>query len=256
MKLTGTATLHAPPSQVWAALTNPDVLARSIPGCQRLEPAGPDSYRFTVTAGVASIRGTYTGEVALTQQHEPTSLVLTARGAGAPGTVATSIHITLNPADGATEVSYDADAVIGGLIGAVGQRMLVSVAGLLIGEFLTSVDQVLTGPGAALASPPPLTADGSAPADPARPGTAPATTGTATTAPATAAAPTRAAPTTAAPTTAAPTTAAPTTAAPTTAATTTAAPTTGPAFVRGALAGAAVTLAGVAIRGLIGRRSR
>src|SRR5580693_6155054 len=234
MKLTGTATLHAPPSQVWAALTNPDVLARSIPGCQRLEPAGPDSYRFTVTAGVASIRGTYTGEVALTQQHEPTSLVLTARGAGAPGTVATSIHITLTPADGATEVSYDADAVIGGLIGAVGQRMLVTVAGLLISEFLTSVDQVLTGPGAALASPPPLTADGSAPADPARPGTAPANTGTAATAPATAAAPTRAAPTTAAPTTAA--------------------TTTGPAFVRGALAGAAVTLAGVAIRGLIGRR--
>jgi uncharacterized protein len=266
MKLTGTATLHAPPSQVWAALTNPDVLARSIPGCQRLEPAGPDSYRFTVTAGVASIRGTYTGEVALTQQHEPTSLVLTARGAGAPGTVATSIHITLNPADGATEVSYDADAVIGGLIGAVGQRMLVSVAGLLIGEFLTSVDQVLTGPGAALASPPPLTADGNAPADPARPGTAPATTGTATTGTATTGTATTgtattgtattAPATTAAPTTAAPTTAAPTTAAPTTAAPTTAAPTTGPAFVRGALAGAAVTLAGVAIRGLIGRRSR
>jgi uncharacterized protein len=184
MKLTGTATLHAPPSQVWAALTNPDVLARSIPGCQRLEPAGPDSYRFTVTAGVASIRGTYTGEVALTQQHEPTSLVLTARGAGAPGTVATSIHITLTPADGVTEVSYDADAAIGGLIGAVGQRMLVSVAGLLISEFLTSVDQVLTAPAT----------------------TAPATTAPATTAPATTAAPTTAAPTTAAPTTAAPTT--------------------------------------------------
>jgi carbon monoxide dehydrogenase subunit G len=85
MKLTGTATLHAPASQVWAALTDPDVLARSIPGCQRLEPAGPDSYRFTVTAGVASIRGTYTGEVALAQQHEPTSLVLTARGAATTG---------------------------------------------------------------------------------------------------------------------------------------------------------------------------
>ncbi len=241
MKLTGTATLHAPASQVWAALTDPDVLARSIPGCQRLEPAGPDSYRFSVTAGVASIRGTYTGEVALTQQHEPTSLVLTARGAGAPGTVATSIHIMLTPAAGATEVSYEADAVIGGLIGAVGQRMLVSVAGLLISEFLTSVDQVLTGPGAALASPTPLTSDGSAPADPARPGTASVTTAPATTGPAT---------------TAPATTAAPTTAAPTTAAPTTAAPTTGPAFVRGALAGAAVTLAGVAIRGLIGRRSR
>ena len=223
MKLTGTAILHAPASQVWAALTDPAVLARTIPGCDRLEPAGPDSYRFTITAGVASIRGTYTGVVALTEQHEPTSLVLTARGAGAPGTVATSIRITLIPAGITTEVSYDADAAIGGFLAAVGQRLLVSVAGLLIGEFLMAVDQVLTGTGAIPASlaPAPLTAPGSASASPAPPTTVLTTTG--------------------------PTTAGPTTTAP---------PTTGPAFVRGALTGAAVTLAGVAIRGLIGRRSR
>ncbi len=233
MKLSGTATLHAPASQAWAALTDPAVLARTIPGCDGLEPAGPDSYRFTITAGVASIRGTYTGEVALTQQHEPTSLVLTARGAGAPGTVATSIHITLIPAGATTEVSYDADAAIGGLLAAVGQRMLASVAGLLISEFLTAVDQVLTGTGAVPASlaPAPLTGPGSASAS--------------------------LAPTTTAPTTTAPTTTAATSMAPVTTAPATTAPTaTGPAFVRGALTGAAVTLAGVAIRGLIGRRSR
>jgi uncharacterized protein len=224
MKLSGTATLHAPASQVWAALTDPAVLARTIPGCERLEPAGLDSYRFTVMAGVASIRGTYTGVVALAQQHEPTSLVLTARGAGAPGTVATSIHITLLPADGTTEVSYDADAAIGGLLAAVGQRMLVSVAELLIREFLTSVDQVLTGPGVAPASPapPPLTA----PASPVPAIEVPATTVSTTTGPAN------------------------------TGPTTTGPASTSPAFVRGALTGAAVTLAGVAIRGLFGRRSR
>lgn len=177
MKLSGTATLHAPASQAWAALTDPAVLARTIPGCDGLEPAGPDSYRFTITAGVASIRGTYTGEVALTQQHEPTSLVLTARGAGAPGTVATSIHITLIPAGATTEVSYDADAAIGGLLAAVGQRMLASVAGLLISEFLTAVDQVLTGTGAVPASLAP------APATTAATSIAPVTTAPATTAP-------------------------------------------------------------------------
>jgi uncharacterized protein len=117
------------------------VLARTIPGCERLEPAGPDSYRFTVTAGLASIRGTYTGEVALAQQHEPTSLVLTARGGGAPGTVATSIHITLLPADGTTEVSYDADAAIDGLIAAVGQRMLGSVTRYLIAQFFGALER-------------------------------------------------------------------------------------------------------------------
>ena len=79
--------------------------------------------------GVASIQGTYTGEVALSQQREPTSFVLTARGAGAPAPIATSISVTLTPAgDGTTELGYDADAAIGGLIAGVGQRMLASVA--------------------------------------------------------------------------------------------------------------------------------
>ena len=88
--------------------------------------------------------------------------MLTARGAGGPGTVATSIHVTLSPAAGSTtELSYDADAEIGGMIASVGQRMLASVADRLIGEFFASVDQALTEPqpeAEAMAS-----SDGSAP---------------------------------------------------------------------------------------------
>ncbi len=160
MKLSGTATMGASATRVWAALTDPAVLVLTIPGCERLEPAGPDSYLFTLTAGVASIRGTYIGEVALSQQREPTSLVLTAGCAGSPGTIATTIHITLTEAGGGTtEVSYEADAAIAGPIAGVGQRMLASVARLLIGDFLMSVDQVLSGDAAAPATAPPAVPD-------------------------------------------------------------------------------------------------
>jgi hypothetical protein len=218
MRLSGTAMLDGPASQVWAALTDPAVLARTIPGCEQLEPAGPDSYRFTVTAGVASVRGTYSGEVELSQQQEPTSLVLTARCAGTPGTVATSIQITLTPGGGTTEVSYDADVAVGGLIAGVGQRMLASVGRLLIDEFLSSVDLVLAGNGAVSDRPAPVAIPGHPPVSAAPQPSASAALGS-------------------------------------TGATSTGA-TKAPAFLGGALAGAAVTLAGVAIRGLIGRRSR
>jgi len=156
MKISGTTTMHAPAGDVWAALTDPAVLVAAIPGCERLEPAGPDRYRFTITAGFASIQGTYAGEVALSQQREPAFFVLTARGAGGPGTVATSIHVALSPATGGTtELSYDADAQIGGMIAGIGQRMLGSIAERLIGEFFASVDQALTRPGALSARPAP-----------------------------------------------------------------------------------------------------
>ena len=146
MKIRGAATMHAPADKVWIALNDPAVLVRTIPGCEQLEATGPDSYRLTVTAGVASIQGTYTGEVALSERQEPSSFLMTASGAGGPGTVSTSVQVRLAPnGDGSTELSYDADAVIGGMIASVGQRMLASVAKKMAREFFTAVDDVLTG---------------------------------------------------------------------------------------------------------------
>lgn len=155
MKVTGSAVLHAPRDRVWAALNDPAVLVRTIPGCQRLEQVGPDAYRATVTAGVASIKGTYSGDVRLSDQAEPGSFVLHAAGAGAPGTVSADVRVTLAEADGgATRLDYDADAVVGGVIGGVGQRMLAGVAKKTAGEFFSAVDDVLTGRAAAPAAAP------------------------------------------------------------------------------------------------------
>jgi uncharacterized protein len=145
VKVSGDATLHAPIERVWRALNDPAVLVRTIPGCERLEATGPDSYAMTVTAGVASIKGTYSGEVKLSDQRPPASFVMTASGAGAPGTVSTEVQVRLSQVDGATRLTYDADAVVGGMIGGVGQRMLASVAKKTAGEFFAAVDDVLTG---------------------------------------------------------------------------------------------------------------
>jgi hypothetical protein len=145
MRVAGEAVLHAPIGRVWQALNDPAVLVRTIPGCERLEATGPDSYAMTVTAGVASIKGTYSGEVTLSDQQPPASFVMSAAGAGAPGTVSTTVQVRLSEVDGATRLAYDADAVVGGMIGGVGQRMLAGVAKKMAGQFFAAVDGVLTG---------------------------------------------------------------------------------------------------------------
>jgi hypothetical protein len=146
MKVSGSATLHAPVDKVYAALNDPAVLVRTIPGCERLERAGEDAYKLTVTAGVASVRGTYAGDVRIADQRPPQAFTLKASGAGAPGTVAADVQVRLEPGeDGTTVLSYDADAVVGGMIGGVGQRMLAGVAKRTAGDFFAAVDQVLTG---------------------------------------------------------------------------------------------------------------
>jgi hypothetical protein len=127
---------------------------------------------MTVTAGVASVRGTYAGDVRLTRQDPPRGFVLEASGAGAPGTVTADVQVRLAPGeDGTTELTYDADAVVGGMVGGVGQRMLVGVAKRTAGEFFAAVDGVLTGVAPAAEAEP---AAGQAPAPAAAAAAAPA----------------------------------------------------------------------------------
>ncbi|WP_433478406.1 SRPBCC family protein [Spirillospora sp. CA-142024] len=146
MQLTGSASVAAPLDRVWDALQDPAVLARTIPGCRSLEETGPDTYRMTVTAGVASIQGTYVGQVELADPDPPRSFVLRARGQGAPGTVDATVRVRLSDGDGTTRIDYDADAVVGGMVGGVGQRMLGSVAKRTAGEFFAAVERDITAP--------------------------------------------------------------------------------------------------------------
>ncbi len=146
MNLAGSAVLHADRERVWSVITDPAVLARTIPGCLTLEQVGDDDYRMNVAVGVGAVKGTYAGEVRLTDQQRPVSYVLHASGAGAPGQVKAVVTIALEPADdGSTVLTYAADAVVGGPVAGVGQRMITGVAKRMAGQFFQAVDDELTG---------------------------------------------------------------------------------------------------------------
>lgn len=154
MKISGTSTLAADRATVFAALNDPAVLVATIPGCQRLEALGRDAYKMTVAAGVGSIKGVYDGEVHLSDQQEPSSFTMKAQGAGSPGTIGAEVMVILEDGlGGGTVLSYDADAVVGGMIGGVGQRMLTGVSKRMADEFFRNVDAVLAGGTAAAPTP-------------------------------------------------------------------------------------------------------
>ncbi|RBQ19569.1 carbon monoxide dehydrogenase [Spongiactinospora rosea] len=147
MKVVGSAVLGVDRPRVWSALRDPAVLVHAIPGCRRLEDLGDDSYRMTVAIGVAAIKGVYQGQVALSDLTEPESFTLRAGGQGEPGTVDATVQIRLDDAgDGGTRIEYDAEAVIGGMIGGVGQRLLASIAKRTATRFFTALETHLTTP--------------------------------------------------------------------------------------------------------------
>ena len=146
MRISGEASIKAPVEKVWDALLDPAVLVRTIPGCERLEETGDHTYAMTVTAGVAAIKGTYAGTCELRDLHPHESLVMKAQGSGAPGTIAADVRVRFDDiGDRTTTVAYDADTIVGGMIGGVGQRMLGSVSKRMAGEFFGNVDKALSG---------------------------------------------------------------------------------------------------------------
>jgi carbon monoxide dehydrogenase subunit G len=138
VNLDGSAVLHADPDRVWSTITDPAVLARTIPGCLQLEQVGEDDYKMQVSVGVGAVRGVYAGEVRLSDQQRPSSYVMHASGAGAPGQVRAKVEINLHSHEpGTTTLTYSADAVVGGPVAGVGQRMA--------GQFFSAIDAELTG---------------------------------------------------------------------------------------------------------------
>jgi uncharacterized protein len=146
VKVNGSAVLHSPADEVWRAIHDPAVLAGVIPGCESLTPLAENKFGLGISLGVASIKGRYTGEVELQDIEPGRTLTMKAAGSGAPGTINTTVAVSLdeNP-DGTCTLTYDADAAVGGMVGGVGQRVLTGVAKKTAGQFFSAIDGVLTG---------------------------------------------------------------------------------------------------------------
>jgi uncharacterized protein len=174
VKISGSNVVPYPVERVWDAILDPQVLVATIPGCSRLDTTGEHEYAMTVTAGVASIKGTYNGTCSLGSLVPGQSLVMKLSGSGAPGTVDATVDVTFaDLGESGTEISYAADATVGGMVGGVGQRMLTSVSKRMAGEFFANVGKAIDAPPAAASSAPAASEPG-APAAPATSFTPPA----------------------------------------------------------------------------------
>jgi uncharacterized protein len=147
MKIAGSDTVPFPVDKVWDALLDPQVLVTTIPGCSHLVATGDNAYDMTVTAGVAAIKGTYQGSCSLSDLKDNESLVMRLTGAGAPGTIDATVQVSFSePETGVTKIDYEADAVVGGMVGGVGQRMLTSVSRRMAAEFFGNVGKAIASP--------------------------------------------------------------------------------------------------------------
>jgi uncharacterized protein len=143
MTLDGSHLFKAPRDRVWALFNDPAVLARATPGCERLEPIGPDEFEATLSVGVAAVKGTYQGRLAITDKRPPEGYTLRVEGTGRPGFVKGEGRLTLEERDSGTLATIKAEAQVGGLIAAVGQRLVGAAGRMLMSQFFSALEAEL-----------------------------------------------------------------------------------------------------------------
>lgn len=140
MKIEGTHQIQSPRDRIYAALINPQILQRCIPGCQSLDKTADNTYVATMKAGVGPVKGIFKGNVRLEDMQPPSHYRMIVDGKGGPGFVKGTGEFDLHDVDGGTAIAYRGELQVGGVIAGVGQRMIEAAAKMLAAQFFSKLD--------------------------------------------------------------------------------------------------------------------
>jgi len=152
--------LAAPREIVFGKLLDFDVLARTLPGVERLEPVDAETCRLVLKVLVPSITGTYEGAVGVIEKDPPAGYALRGDVKGRLGWVKGDARFRLAENGEATRVEATMTFQAGGLLAGVGQRFMEAVGKSMLRDFFRALERELVagkgvpGEGAALASAP------------------------------------------------------------------------------------------------------
>ncbi len=163
MELNDEKRIPANQDVVWAALNDPTVLQRCIPGCEVVEKKSDTEMSARVTVTVGPVKAKFTGEVTLSDIDAPNGYTITGKGTGGVAGFGKGGAVVKLRTEGTdTVLSYTASASVGGKLAQIGQRLIDSTAKKLADEFFTNFVAAVVSDGAAAAS----AASGSAPPTP------------------------------------------------------------------------------------------
>lgn len=147
MHMSGEQRIAAPRSAVWAALNDPAVLARCIPGCQSLAKEADDRFAAIAEVKIGPIGARFKGLVQLSDIDAPNGYTITGSGSGGvAGSAKGGAKVRLADAPGGgTLVSYEVEAEVGGRMAQLGGPIIDATAKNLAGKFFATFGQVVSG---------------------------------------------------------------------------------------------------------------
>jgi carbon monoxide dehydrogenase subunit G len=144
MLLTGKHVVNAGPTRVWQMLMDTDTLARIVPGISKLEKNGDNSYISTISMKLGPVSSSFTGNLQMEDIQQEKGFTLKVQQNSKIGNANAAIKIDLTPVvENQTEVSFEGDVKLSGMLASMGQRVLGGVANTLSKQFFTNMDKEL-----------------------------------------------------------------------------------------------------------------
>ena len=147
MQMAGEQRIAASRQRVWAALNDPEILSRCIPGCEALERESDKHFKAVIAIKIGPIGARFEGAALLSELDPPNGYTLTGKGQG--GTVGFAeggAKVRLTDDRGGTLLRYEVDARVGGRLAQLGGPLIDATAKQLAGRFFRQFGETLGAP--------------------------------------------------------------------------------------------------------------
>ena len=160
MKIEGERHFNVPRERLFEAILDPEILARTLPGCEKLERTTDNCFKGVLNMAIGPVKGKFQGTLEISDLDPPHGYHMVVKGQGPSGFMKGEGDLSLVEADGGTLLSYVIDAQVGGRMAAVGQRLMESSAKVVSQQGLEGLAVQVEAPAGGVA------AEGEAPPSP------------------------------------------------------------------------------------------
>lgn len=144
MELTGKHIVNAASSKIWSMLMDIDILAKIVPGISRLEKTGDNNFKSILEIKLGPVNSSFTGNLQMEEITEQEGFTLKVAQNSKIGNASGNIKINLLPVDDEkTEIAFNGEVKLSGLLAGMGQRIMGSVANTLTKQFFANLEKEL-----------------------------------------------------------------------------------------------------------------
>tara|TARA_B100001996_G_scaffold159557_1_gene121631 strand:+ start:2414 stop:2992 length:579 start_codon:yes stop_codon:yes gene_type:complete len=144
MKLSGSYQINLEKQKVWEALNDPEILKKSIPGCEEFTKESDTEFSATATNKIGPFNASFSGTIELKNINAPDSYTITGSGNSPVGFASGEAEVRLESSNDGTKLIYTVEANVGGKIAQVGSRLIDMTAKKMADIFFGKFSDLIT----------------------------------------------------------------------------------------------------------------